>query len=92
MKDVEKEVLLITMEECSEVSQAISKIFRFGLDTVYKGESNRGQLEEELGDLRAMIKLLADFGIADETKIQEASVKKLRKLRNWSTIFSNEVI
>jgi NTP pyrophosphatase (non-canonical NTP hydrolase) len=92
MKDVEKEVLLITMEECSEVAQAISKVLRFGLDTVYKGESNRGHLEEELGDLRAMIKLLVDFNLVDEQEVQAASVRKLKKLRNWSTVFSNEII
>ena len=37
----EKEILLITQEECAEVTQAISKVFRFGIDAKHNGKSNR---------------------------------------------------
>ena len=48
-----KEVLCITQEECSEVSQSVSKIFRFGWDSKHPktGVDNKAHLEEEIGDL-----------------------------------------
>jgi NTP pyrophosphatase (non-canonical NTP hydrolase) len=86
MKDIEKEILSITQEECSEVIQSVSKIFRFGIDTEWKGQSNREQLEEEIGDLKTMIDLLCQYNIVDRTKIDQHAVKKLEKLKKWSNI------
>ena len=45
-----KEILLIAQEECAEVTQAISKIFRFGFLSQHNGRTNRQHLAEELGD------------------------------------------
>ena len=41
----ETETLLIMQEECTEVAQVISKIFRFGLDEAYTDRTNRQRLE-----------------------------------------------
>jgi hypothetical protein len=43
MNDKQKEVMLIAQEECAEVIQAISKVFRFGMDDVHPttNKSNR---------------------------------------------------
>jgi len=38
MNKVEKEIMLIAQEECAEVTQAISKVFRFGFDSEHNGE------------------------------------------------------
>jgi NTP pyrophosphatase (non-canonical NTP hydrolase) len=85
------EILSISQEECAEVIQAISKIFRFGIDTSWNGEKNREHLEEELGDLVAMIFLMTKNGIVDEAKICKAADKKLLKLAKWSNItFTND--
>ena len=35
MNDVDREIMLIAQEECAEVTQAISKCFRFGLNEMY---------------------------------------------------------
>lgn len=88
MNDKEKEILLITQEECAEVTQAISKVFRFGFDSVHKGINNRQHLEEEIGDLMCMIDLLIDNGIVSEAAVLTAKDEKLNKLLNWSKIFS----
>jgi NTP pyrophosphatase (non-canonical NTP hydrolase) len=82
----------ITQEECAEVIQAISKIFRFGLDTEWNGETNREHLIEEIGDLKAMIHLLTvESKILDIDKVNDAAAKKLIKLQKWSTIsFEND--
>ena len=58
MNEQFKQVFCIAQEECAEVVQAISKIFRFGLDEMYEGRTNRERLEMELGDLQCMITLL----------------------------------
>ena len=87
MNDVEKEILLITQEECAEVTQAISKVFRFGFEAIHKGVSNREHLEEEIGDLMCMIDLLIDRGILSESVVMAAKAEKLNKLTCWSNIF-----
>jgi len=88
---IDSEVLLIAQEECAEVIQAISKVFRFGMDDEYKGQTNREHLEEEIGDLMCMIDLLIDQGIVSESAVMTAKNEKLNKLMTWSGIFKEEV-
>jgi len=83
----EHEILSIAQEECAEVIQAISKIFRFGLDGLYEGQTNRQRLESELGDLQCMITLLKECGIVDEHSIEIAELSKANRLTKWSNIF-----
>lgn len=90
MNVASKEILLITQEECAEVTQAISKVFRFGFDSVHKGVNNREHLEEEIGDLMCMIDLLIDNGIVRESAVMTAKNEKLQKLMTWSSIFKEE--
>ena len=89
--EANQEILLITQEECAEVTQAISKVFRFGMDYEYNGETNREHLEEEIGDLMCMIDLLIDNGIISESAVMTAKNEKLNKLLTWSTIFKETV-
>lgn len=88
----EHEILLITQEECAEVVQAISKCFRFGLDNYKPGKvkTNLEHLEEELGDLTAMIELLEMYGIISQSKMTVAKLAKMQKLRQWSNIFEQK--
>ena len=86
MENEHKEIFCITQEECAEVTQAISKIFRFGIDTSWNGSTNRQKLEEELGDLTAMIFLLQITGIVNEENVIKASEAKMGKLAKWSNI------
>jgi NTP pyrophosphatase (non-canonical NTP hydrolase) len=82
------EILLIMQEECAEVTQAISKCFRFGLDNIKPGKpkTNREHLEEELGDLVAMITLLEMNGVISQLNIEKAKLAKFEKLKTWSNI------
>ena len=91
MNEKQKEVMLIAQEECAEVVQAISKCFRFGPDDEYNGQSNKQRLEEEVGDLLCMIRLMMNQGIIDENNVNKASVQKQIKLERWSNIFTSEV-
>lgn len=92
MNEIEKEVLLIAQEECAEVTQAISKVFRFGLDAEHNGASNRERLTEEVGDLFCMIQLMIENGIININEVDNASANKKAKLQKWSNIFNEETV
>ena len=91
MDDRTREILVITQEECAEVIQEISKIFRFGIDNHHKsGVVHRHKLETEVGDLLAMIDLLYQFGVIDQTNVCSAIEAKNEKLKIWSNIFKED--
>jgi NTP pyrophosphatase (non-canonical NTP hydrolase) len=85
-----KEVLDILQEECAEVIQAVSKINRFGLDNIKPGKpkTNREHLEEEIGDLYAMINILQELNIVSWSNIEQAAEAKVEKLKTWSNIYA----
>ena len=89
MNTKEKEVMDILQEECAEVIQAVSKINRFGLDNLKPGKpkTNREHLEEELGDMLAMIDILIEKSIVSSTALDSAKNAKIEKLKIWSTIY-----
>ena len=89
-----KEVMDILQEECAEVIQAVSKISRFGLDNFKPGKpkTNRQHLEEELGDMMAMIDILHNMDIVSWTTIDRAAEAKREKLKKWSYIQNLENI
>ena len=86
------EILLIMQEECAEVTQAISKCFRVVLDNHKPGKpkTNKEHLEEELGDLIAMITLLEMHGVVSQHSIEKAKLAKFEKLKTWSNITFNK--
>lgn len=83
-----KEILCITQEECAEVSQSVSKIFRFGWDSKHPktGVNNREHLEEEIGDLLAMVDILVEKCIISDSNVNVARKAKREKLKTWSSI------
>ena len=81
---------MITQEECAEVTQSISKIFRFGIDGSYNERTNRERLAEELGDLHCMIELVVESGLVDRSELLNASGQKRNKLIKWSNIFGEK--
>ena len=92
MNDAQKEILLIAQEECAEVTQSISKVFRFGLDASYLNKTNLERLTEEVGDLNCMIELMVESGLIDRTQLFNASGIKRQKLLKWSNIFKEETV
>jgi len=73
-----KEVMDILQEECAEVIQAVSKINRFGIDNFKPGKAktNREHLEEELGDMIAMICILEKMGVVNQDALELATKAK----------------
>lgn len=86
MTESEKEIMLIAQEECAEVTQAISKVFRFGFDSVYNDRTNKERLEEEIGDLMCMLQLMSERGLIDWGIVSLAAGQKKIKLSTWSNI------
>jgi hypothetical protein len=81
------ECLEILVEECAEVIQEKSKIFRFGCNATswHHPELLHSEcLEVELGDLLAMIELVQLSGIGvSAAGMEAAKQKKLAKVLKW---------
>ena len=77
-----KETLTILSEECAAVIQANSKLIRFGP----YDEDNIKELEQELGDVMAMVMILDYYGYVSLTNIQQQIEPKLKKLKKYSKI------
>jgi len=93
MNEETREILLILQEECAEVTQAVSKCMRFGPDQMKPGKerTNINMLEEEIGDLFAMVELLSDLNIGvSKAGISQAKKKKFEKLKQWSNLTINK--
>lgn len=88
MEENSNEVMDILQEECAEVVQAVSKIRRFGIDNAKPGTviTNREHLEEEIGDLLAMIDILQINNIVNWGHLHRAKRAKIEKLKKWSNI------
>lgn len=85
----EKEILNITLEECAEVIQCISKILRFGFDSCHPDTpeyTNRQHLSDEVGDLMAMIGIMFEKEVLNEPDVLAASLRKVDKLTEFSNI------
>jgi NTP pyrophosphatase (non-canonical NTP hydrolase) len=88
MNEKQKEILVITQEECAEVIQEISKIFRFGIDDPHRlGITHREKLETEIGDLLTMIDLLICNDVITAQGLENAKRFKVEKLKRWSKIY-----
>ena len=88
MNDKQREILVITQEECAEVIQEISKIFRFGINNTHKdGMLHQEKLETEVGDLLCMINLMTQHGLVRSEKVTAAVENKQIKLKQWSKIY-----
>lgn len=85
------EALDLVQEECAEIIQIISKIRRFGLDSYnpYDTErkSNQHLLNDELGDLCLLIRILEEEQIACPLHIEDRIDWKTEKLKKYTKLF-----
>ena len=81
-----QQLMIITAEECGELTQRCSKIMRkyetFGLIE----EKQRVKLVEEIGDVHCMIELMVGHGITDWRELHDRADVKKNKLKKWSTL------
>ena len=88
MDEQNNEVMDILQEECAEVIQAVSKVRRFGIDNAKPNTkyTNREHLEEEIGDLLAMVDILLINNMVNWGNLHRAKRAKIEKLKKWSNI------
>ena len=86
-----KEAMDILQEECAEVIVEVSKCRRFGLHSHhYKtGLLHAAMLENEIGDVLAMVDILVEQNIVSVDNLNKAKEAKKEKLKQWSTIYEN---
>jgi len=69
--------IVICMEECGELIRACSKVLRHGVED----PKYLDNLVDEMGDVKAMITVLADAYNLDQGKIEDAVQKRLAKMK-----------
>jgi len=77
-----EEMLVITMEECGELTQACSKVIRTKGDTKYVRK-----MQDEIGDVMLMIEILKNNGYVTDKQIEDRMKEKKKKLIKWSLLF-----
>lgn len=80
------ERLAVLVEELGESVQAIGKILRHGLESrnpKHPEDSNRLDLEKELGDIRAAEKMLYAAGDLSEAVVKRSCDKKIHKPKRY---------
>jgi NTP pyrophosphatase (non-canonical NTP hydrolase) len=94
MNTATQQALDILQEECAEVIVEVSKCRRFGIDSVHyrTGELHQAMLEQEIGDVLALVDILVDQGLLDQDALDSAKEAKRLKLMQWSTIFQGSTV
>ncbi len=81
LTDREREILIVLMEECAEVTQAASKLLRFGKENrPVDGLNNSLVLSAECGDLRRLLDMVREAGITDHEIETVHYVRKAERL------------
>jgi NTP pyrophosphatase (non-canonical NTP hydrolase) len=94
MTPKQQKILDLLQEECGEVIVAVSKLRRWGPQSMppedypAKHCTNREALAEECGDVLAIIRLLIKSGLVTDEEVEGASYEKIGKL----CVFAPEVL
>jgi len=91
-----QELMVITMEECSELTQECSKIIRKYdnmerlINTLHHSSSPVTVLGQEAGDVYCMIDMMVERGILDWDTIKANAQSKREKLKRWGSLCDEE--
>ena len=85
MKELDKvqQLLVITMEECGELTQACSKVLRVGS---MKRSDVIDNLRAELGDVYCMLDLMVKNNIVSWDDLNNRAKYKTSRLKRWSDL------
>ena len=75
------ELMIITMEECGELTQACSKVLR----TDFKDHALQ-DLKQEVADVVCMIELIKKNGLVNDADIVQGIQNKMEKLEIYSNL------
>lgn len=82
----EIERLAMLAEECSEIVQMVGKILRHGYHSYHPDRpsiSNMALLERELGDLEAVVRLMAKRGDMSMSLVTAARISKMERAEQY---------
>lgn len=83
--------MIITMEECGELTQRCSKVIRKSDKLTSTPERDILKLIEEAGDVYCMLELMVENGLMTwDDLVARADVKRA-KLMKWSDLIDEEV-
>lgn len=89
-----QQLMIITAEECGELTQVCSKTVR-KFNTIEEANSkvqraltNRKKLVDEAGDVLCMLQLLAENGMFDWSELEDRVQVKRNKLKKWSNLIN----
>ena len=80
------QLMIITMEECGELTQVCSKVLR---KRAMQGEvpaDALNKLEAEAADVLCMIELMKEHGLVSEDGLEAGVERKRNKLKTWSDL------
>ena len=75
------ELMIITMEECGELTQACSKVLR----TDFRDHALQ-DLKQEVADVVCMIELMKKNGLVNDADIVQGIQNKMEKLEIYSNL------
>ena len=81
-----QQLMVITMEECGELTQECSKIIRKYKEFNELPEEDIDKLKKEAADVYAMIQLMIHNQLFDYVELEVNAKKKHEKLTKWSTL------
>jgi len=83
-----QQLMIITAEECGELTQRCSKIVRKYETIDQIEEEQRIKFLEEAGDVYCMLELLVDHKITNWDELKKRSQVKRQKLKIWSDLIN----
>ena len=83
-----QQLMIITAEECGELTQRCSKIVRKYSTSDQIEEDQRVKLLEEAGDVLCMIELIVENGILTNEELGVRVNVKRDKLKKWSDLIA----
>jgi len=89
-KEQIRELMVITSEECGELTQACCKIYRWDINGGHGDVTNMQRLVEEAGDVMAMIDIMIDNDILTRSELDVRIAYKKSKLKKWSSLFDDD--
>ena len=81
-----RELMIITMEECGELTQASSKVIRTMMSEGEIPDHATEKLTQEVADVLCMIEIMQEYGLVKHDDIIEGIERKRDKLRKWSDL------
>ena len=78
--------MVITAEECGELTQRCSKIIRKYREFDEIEEDQRVKLVEEAGDVLCMLELMVENNVTNWEELKERVSVKRDKLKLWSNL------